>query len=294
MDTRIVIHLSRYDHPIRFYGLSIIVPWCLWFIAAYLSQTIGLKGAALIIGSFLGLTGLLFPMITAMALILPDKEKRINLLHSVNFFRGVNTRYVVLAVAILPVTLLAAMAISLIFGYSSAQFRLAGSASFTAGIFPAWFLLIAAPILEEFGWHTYGTHCLTNQFNLFVSSALFGVYWVLWHFPLSFIKGYYQNHLVATGALFTVNYIASFIPFLILSNWLYYKSKGNLWIAVLFHLAANVSAEMFCVQSMSKVIQTGILLIITAVILIREKSFFFLKKGFLKENTGNHNIPATQ
>jgi len=87
------------------------------------------------------------------------------------------------------ISILAAQTISLLFGYSINQFALRGSYTFSSAIFPVWFLLIAAPLLEELTWHSYGTDCLRSRFNLFNASLLFAIFWAFWHFPLSFIKG---------------------------------------------------------------------------------------------------------
>ena len=44
---------------------------------------------------------------------------------------------------------------------------------------------------------------------------------------------------------------------------------------VVFHASANMSAEIFMTEPDSKLIQTGILLVVSAVILVRERSLFF-------------------
>ena len=72
-------------------------------------------------------------------------------------------------------SILLAQAISLLFGHSATQFHLSGKTSFSAGIFPAWFILILAPLVEELAWHSYGTDCLRRRMNLFNTCMVFGV-----------------------------------------------------------------------------------------------------------------------
>ncbi|MED1472763.1 CPBP family intramembrane glutamic endopeptidase [Bacillus salipaludis] len=172
-------------------------------------------------------------------------------------------------------SILLAQAISLLFGYSTSQFALSGKSSFSAGIFPAWFLLFFAPILEELAWHSYGTDSLRKRFNLFTVSMIFAIFWAFWHFPLGFIKGYYQSNLVETGVIYSINFVVSLIPFVLLMNWLYYKTGRNIIVAIVFHISAGLFNELFSTHPMSKVIQTFLLLILTTVIVIKNRNFFF-------------------
>jgi membrane protease YdiL (CAAX protease family) len=137
--------------------------------------------------------------------------------------------------------------------------------------------MVLAPLLEELAWHTYGTDCLRRRHNLFVTSMIFGVVWVLWHLPLSFIQGYYQNELVESGWIYTANYVVSLPVFVLLSNWLYMKTGRNILVAIVVHVAANLSNEVFATHPDSKVIQTGLLLVFTVLVLVKDRRLFFDK-----------------
>jgi membrane protease YdiL (CAAX protease family) len=272
------MQLKKYNHPLLFYGIAIFVPWFCWFILAWLSHSKWWDNPDIFFGgSILGVIGLCGPFAIAMILILPDKEMRQELISQIINFKGIHLKYWILNIAIFPISILAAMAISLIFGHSVSQFKLVEHMSFSAGIFPAWFLLIIAPILEEFGWHTYGIHCLRNRFNLLVTCVIFGIIWGVWYMPLSFVKGYYQNILVETGIIYSINFLVSLIPYLIIDNWLYYKTNRNMLIEVLFHFLAGFSNEIFQTHPDSKIIQTILLLIFSIIIICKEKTFFFSK-----------------
>jgi len=158
------------------------------------------------------------------------------------------------------------------------QFHLSGKTSFSAGIFPGWFMLILAPLFEELGWHSYGNDCLRRRMNLFNTCLLFGVLWAIWHVPLGLIKGYYQSNVAQTGLLYSLNFLVSVIPFTILMNWLYYKTKRSILVAIIFHITAGGFNEMFATHPDSKVIQTGLLLMLSAVLLIKERNFFFQRE----------------
>jgi len=267
--------IKKYKSPFVFYLLSIAIPWSLWFLSAWFShQTPFTKTFewATGISSF---AGLLAPIIIALFFMLPNKELRKDFLGRFFNFKSIKREYILIAFFLMLLSILAAQAISLFFGYSASQFELRGAYTFTSALFPVWFLLIAAPMLEELAWHSYGTDALVSRFNLFNASMIFAIYWALWHFPLSFINGYYHSNLVESGLLYSLNFVISMIPFVLIMNWLYYKTNRNILLPVVFHITAGFFNEIFATHPMSKVIQTGLLLIVSVYLVITEREMFF-------------------
>ena len=265
----------KYKHPVIFYLLSAIIPWTFWIVAGKLSHK---PGANVPVISVLGFTGLLAPMLIAFWLIHKDAGLKKDLGNRIFNFKNIKPVYLFLTLFLMLGSILLAQAISLLFGYSANQFTITGHYTFTSGVFPVWFLLIMAPIIEELGWHTYGTDVLRTKFNLFYTSIIFAFYWGIWHIPLSTIKDYYQSNLVETGTLYGINFLVSIFPFVIIMNWLYYKTNRNIIVPVVFHITAGYFNEIFATHPMSKVIQTGILLIFASWIVLKEKDFFFNKR----------------
>ena len=136
-------------------------------------------------------------------------------------------------------------------------------------------LLAFAALVEELAWHTYGTDTLLRRFNLFTTSIIFALFWGAWHLPLATIKGYYQANLVAEGWQYGVNFLVSVFMFVFIMNWVYAKAGRNVWIAVLFHAVANISNEIFAAHPASKIIQSGLFLILAAYLLTRDRKLFF-------------------
>ena len=268
--------LDNYRYPFRFFFLSAFIPWSLWLIAAYLSHQPGAAQYCLYI-SALGLAGLCGPLFIAAYYTRKDKV----LLRDVTSrFMNINSggkRYVLASVFLMPASILLAMAISLSFGYDVRQFIISGRATFTSALFPVWFLLVLAPVLEELAWHSYGTDSLRQKFTLFTTSMIFAVYWAFWHIPLALIQGYYHSNLVVEGALYGINFLVSMFPFVLLMNWLYYKSGRNILVTVMVHMTANVFNEIFATHPDSKVIQTGLLLGFAIYLLLTQREFFFGK-----------------
>jgi membrane protease YdiL (CAAX protease family) len=111
--------------------------------------------------------------------------------------------------------------------------------------------------------------------NLIKASLLFAVFWAFWHMPLSFVKDYYHSNVAETGLLYSLNFAFSLIPFVILMNWLYYKTNRNILVAVAFHITAGCFNEVFATHPDSKVIQTILLSLLSIALVLKDRDFFF-------------------
>jgi len=267
--------IKKYKKPYLFFFLSTAIPWSLWFLAGYLSHIEPFTKTMEWAVGISSILGLLAPAIIALFFMLPHKELRTDFLCRFFNFRTIKGEYILITFFLMLISILAAQAISLFFGYSVTQFSFRGSFTFTSSLFPVWFLLLAAPVLEEIAWHSYGTDSLVSRFNLLKASLLFALFWAVWHFPLSTIKGYYHSNLVESGWIYSLNFIVSMVPFVLIMNWIYYKTNRNILLTIVFHITAVFFNEIFATHPMSKVIQTGLLLIISAYLLIKDKDLFF-------------------
>ncbi len=180
--------IEKYKHPIWFYSLATIIPWSFWFVAGHISHMTPHTNQYLAIASIVAFIGLLGPIAVSLWLIRSDKALWEDIRGRFFNFNTIKPIYIIIACCLMPISILLAQAISLLFGYDASQFIITGHFTFTSGIFPVWFMLIIAPILEELGWHSYGTDCLRNKMNLFSTSILFAVFWGVWHFPLATIR----------------------------------------------------------------------------------------------------------
>lgn len=267
---RLLQNVSRYRHPVAFYLLATAIPWVLWFTAAWLSHRPDPQDALI---AALGLAGLAAPVLVAIWFIRKDGLTR-DVLTRLVTPSGASLWPWLTAAFLLPVSLLVATAISIPFGYEVSQFRLQDGFSFAAGLLPAWIVLALAPILEELAWKTYGTDALASRMSILWASLVFGVVWVMWHLPLGFIKGYYQAEVVDEGWIHSLNYAVSLIPFIILMNWLYYRGGRSVLLAIVFHLAANFGNELFQTDPDTKVIQTGVLLVLSVALVWYDRKLF--------------------
>ncbi|NNF33500.1 MAG: CPBP family intramembrane metalloprotease [Saprospiraceae bacterium] len=277
------MNISIYKKAGLFFGLSTLIPWTFWFVAGYISHLDGINNEMINWASMLAFLGLLSPVIVAIVLAKKDQQILNDLGSRIFNFKRKHSTYILLAFGLMPLSILLAQATSLIFGYGIEQFHLAESFSFTSGIFPVWFMLLIAPLLEELAWHSYGTDALRRKYNLFTTSMIFAIFWGIWHLPLSTINDYYHSNLVEQGWIYSANFLISLIPFVIIMNWIYYKTDRNIILPIIFHIAAGYFNEVFATHPMSKVIQTVLLCLFAAYIMVTDKKFFFSRK-FMTEN----------
>jgi len=272
------VSIHKYNRPILFYSLAIAIPWAFWSVAGYVSHITPYTNRNMAIASVLGFIGLLAPMGVAYWLISKDPDLRADVSKRILNLQSIRPVYLILTLFLMLASILVSQAISLLFGYSPTQFVITGHFTFSSGIFPVWFMLIIAPIVEELGWHSYGTDCLRSRMNLFKTSLLFGVFWGVWHIPLSTIRDYYQSNLIETGWIHGVNFLVSIVPYVLLMNWLYYKTGRNILVAIVFHITAGYFNEIFATHPDSKIIQTILLSVLAVGIVLKEKDFFFQKE----------------
>jgi membrane protease YdiL (CAAX protease family) len=269
--------VSAYRHVGIFYLGATVIPWALWLLAGWNSHRPPAQAWAPWILGVLGMAGLAAPMVLASVLIGRDPALRRDVWGRLFRWPQGSGKYVVLAFVLMPLSILLAQALSLMMGHSAMQFRFADHPSFSAGILPAWVILLLAPILEELAWHSYGTDALLRRWPVFTASMVFAVYWVVWHIPLASIKGCYQSNVMLSGWIYSLNFALSLFPFVLLMNWLYLRSGRNVFVAAVFHTTAVVFNEIFQTHPDSKVIQTGLLTLLTCVVLWRERTLFFRK-----------------
>ena len=258
--------------PEKFFALTILLTWALWFTAAYLSYHTGMESFQIL----LMLLGLILPLVIGLFMIFGSgsRDLKKDFLNRFQLQR-INLRYTPVIFLLMPASILLAIAVSLLFGMSPAQFKLADQFNIMSGqVLLSLLIPILAPTFEEIGWRGYGVDSLSKRFTLQKASLVFALLWALWHVPLFFINNYYQNGLWKMGIPYVINFFLSILPLAIILNWLYYKNNRSILAAILFHIITVLSAEAFMIEDSAKFIQTAILLIVAIGIVIYDKALF--------------------
>jgi len=190
--------------------------------------------------------------------------------------RRIGGRGWLLILLLIPLVNLAAILISLAFGGSLDQLRLE-PAFLSQPLFFTAVILLFGPVPEELGWRGYGIDSLRSRMNLFKASLLLAVIWSVWHIPLVFLPGSYQHGLLdyIPGL---IAFFLSLIPTEIIIDWLFYNNRRSTLAAILVHFSINYLGELFQFDAFTKVIQTGVLFLIAAIIVVTHREMFFIRR----------------
>ena len=164
------VGVSAYRHVGIFFLGATAIPWASWILAVWNSQRPPSQAWTPWTLVVLGMTGLAAPMFFAGGLIWRDPLLRRDAWGRLFRWPHGSGRYVMLAFVLMPASILLAQTLSLTVGHSASQFRFAEHLSFSAGILPAWVILLLAPILEELAWHSYGTDAMLRRWPVFTAS----------------------------------------------------------------------------------------------------------------------------
>jgi membrane protease YdiL (CAAX protease family) len=128
------------------------------------------------------------------------------------------------------------------------------------------FLIIGIVNGEELGWRGFALPRLQEKYNALTSSLILGVIWSIFHLPLFFT----QTGSSQTDWSFT-SFLISTIAMTILYTWMYNNTRGSVFMAYLFHAAANTWSQVFSIdhanQSLNWII-TGLLVLAAVMVVV--------------------------
>jgi uncharacterized protein len=280
----------RYDRyrPVLYFAVAYVITWVPWAIGAYLGSQPGGGAYAFLFN----LVGLLGPVAATLFLIMTFGSRALKSDFRNRLFnlRRIRPIYAIVAIALPFILICLSIWLSVWFGQSTDQFRLAGGASALPLII---LTMVLAPIMEEIGWHGYGVDSLRASTGMLRATLLFGVLWSLWHAPLTLLSGTYQNQLATMdNPVYLINFFVSIIPAAIIANWLYYKNSRSILAAILFHSMINAAAVLLNTGQVAKCITTILYAIVAVVIVVIDRLTFW--KGPHDFVHGNANLQQTK
>jgi membrane protease YdiL (CAAX protease family) len=158
-----------------------------------------------------------------------------------------------LGVAVLPVKILAALAVSVPHMSWEGWPHYLYGAVIGQG-------LIGPGLFEEIGWRGFALPHLQRRYSALVSSLIIGLVWAFWHFPNFFF--------------FTPSMLAVFVPMGIVMSviytWVYNSTGGSLFAVVVLHGATIASGKLFAGRELFDPtgVITGLLFVVIAVWLV--------------------------
>ncbi len=267
--------------PVHFFGLTYLVTFICWFIAAFISYQ---PGGETIFVSFL-IPGMMAPAIIALCMIRSSGSKEmwktfINRLCNLRLIKPASFLPILL---IVPAAVVLSGWISIALGGDPSQLQFAEGFSFSIGMIPSLLVLILAATFEELGWRSYAMDSLRGNRNYFKATLIFAGLWAGWHLPLFFIQGTYQNFIARENLLFAFNFFVSIIPMAVIISWVCQLNTGSILAAILFHFCINMSQEALQITQTTKCIETIILFVVAAIIILLNKKMFFEKSGGIRK-----------
>lgn len=107
------------------------------------------------------------------------------------------------------------------------------------------YMLLFGPLPEELGWRGYALDRLQERWSALVSSLALGIMWGIWHLPLFFMQGTYQQAELGTDATrFLLNFFLSIVALTIVMTWVYNNTNRSILAAILIHFMENLTGEM--------------------------------------------------
>lgn len=263
--------------PFRFYLITILFTWAAYLTAAFFSYNenyASLKYAFIYIA-------VLIPFTVAMFMVYGSGNAGLkkDFLHRLVNFRLIKLKYLLFILLVMPVTVLLATSVSLLFGQPATQFAvLPGFSAMGGAVMGLLIGVVIAPTFEELGWRGYGVDSLAKRGRtLLASTMMYAVLWAIWHIPLFCINGYYHIEMLRANVLYAVNFIAGIFPMAFLHNWMYYKNGRSIPAIILFHAMDNLSMSVLQTEQFTRCIVTVILIVISVIVLLKDRSLWLDK-----------------
>lgn len=254
--------------PVLFFALAYLFTWIFWIPAIFISEDFG---------AVLMLIGLLAPAVVSTVFILVSGSDLLKKDLKIKLIGLYKVKWINVLIAILQFAgiIVCSILLSLLFGQSTDQFAFTEDFSFTGvGVAGALLTVTIASIIEEVGWKGYCEDSIGAYMNWFWESMIFGALWSFWHFPLIFIKGTYQAGLMV-NPMYVINFFISGIPLGFIITWVYLASDRSILACMIYHLFVNFMQEKIAMTPETKCVETVVVTIIAAVIVIMNKDMFF-------------------
>jgi membrane protease YdiL (CAAX protease family) len=85
------------------------------------------------------------------------------------------------------------------------------------------------------------------------ASLVLGIIWALWHLPLCFIEGTYQN-LLGPGSWRFWLFLVAILPGSVISTWIYNNTGRGVLAVILLHSFGNAAGELLSLEGAQQVV----------------------------------------
>jgi len=117
---------------------------------------------------------------------------------------------------------------------------------------------------------------LQSRLETFRATLLFGVLWALWHLPLLSVEDSYQYTIMQESVSYALNFFVGIVPLGVIISWICMKNGKSVAWTILFHFVVNMSQEALAMTQSTKCIETVVLAVVAAGIVMLDKETFGL------------------
>lgn len=222
------------------------------------------------------LLGLMMPAIVAVALIWsqPDQAMKRDFIQRLFSLSLIRPGPFLFSLALMPLSVVLSILVSLAFDGSTDQFRISEAFSFQTGFVPVLALLFLAAVFEEMGWRGYAFEYLEKGRSFLAASLIFGVIWSLWHLPLLLVNNSYQHEIYLQSPWYAANFFLGTAVLGIIVSWVCHINHRSILAAILLHFVINLSQEILSMTQQTKSIQTFVLIGFAVAIVSSQWSLF--------------------
>jgi membrane protease YdiL (CAAX protease family) len=257
--------LSASKPPLwTFFAASFGWSWLFWLIAIALKLDVNSGG-----GTILMLAGLLGPMVAGITFtyLTYGREGRRDYWARLAGFGRIGLPWYLIIFLLVPFLNVIAALIDVLLGGTGATW---GEAALNFLSDPLTIVMLfvfaaLAPFIEELGWRGYALDRLQAKRNALVSSLILGVIWSLWHLPLFFVAGTYQQGL-GVGTWDFWLFMVGIVPLTVVITWIYNHTRRATLAAILFHAMVNFTGEIIAVTPRADTILIGLWFVAAVVV----------------------------
>ncbi|QLH74781.1 MAG: CPBP family intramembrane metalloprotease [Methanomassiliicoccales archaeon] len=219
------------------------------------AQTVGID---LLVTTFRIMAGL-GPLLTAIVMLrAASSDERASYVMRLKTLKGIGPVWLLVIVATAPGLTLLAISLDLSIGGCGGMIEKAASEYLMS---PWGFIgfimlvLLFGPMPEELGWRGYGVWKAQEHHPPISTGVIIGFAWMLWHVPLFFIDGTYQEGL-GLGSLLFYDYFVMMFSQSVIMVWIYNNTAGSIPAAIIFHFMVNFTGELLFLSITGDVLLT--------------------------------------
>lgn len=247
-------------NPWLFFGVAYALTWSFWLVALVLGLRFDSLGGILLL-----IAGLAGPGIAGVGFtyLVYDERGRSDFWTRLTDVRRIGLPWVLVILFLTLAVNLGAALIDVLLGGLGATWSqgVQGFAANPLTLLPTVFFATLPPLLEELGWRGYVLDRLQLRRSALEASLIVGVAWSVWHLPLFFIAGSYQQGL-GVGTVEFWLFIVGIVPLSVAFSWVYNNTSRSILAVILLHSMVNITSEIIEVTPGADAISVGLWIVL--------------------------------